>query len=122
MPYPPKIASARQCPSSETSSLRFYVVLLVAGLLVLMLGLVPPASLFSSAPAGARGLKIATWNIAAVNNNPFEYWITHSDPAYQNLMVDVQSLIDKPGTSTVDQRCMDVQDYCHAFGVHCAPS
>ena len=22
-------------------------------------------------------LKCASWNIAAVNNNPFEYWITH---------------------------------------------
>jgi hypothetical protein len=27
-------------------------------------------------------LNIVTWNIAAVNNNPFEYWVTHHDPGY----------------------------------------
>ena len=26
-----------------------------------------------------RKLRLATWNIAAVNNNPFEYWITHEE-------------------------------------------
>ena len=25
-------------------------------------------------------LKVATWNMAAINNNPFEYWISHEDP------------------------------------------
>ena len=25
---------------------------------------------------------MATWNIAAINNNPFEYWITHDDADY----------------------------------------
>eukprot|EP00292_Cryptomonas_paramecium_P013525 CAMPEP_0113663186 /NCGR_PEP_ID=MMETSP0038_2-20120614/996_1 /TAXON_ID=2898 /ORGANISM="Cryptomonas paramecium" /LENGTH=222 /DNA_ID=CAMNT_0000578173 /DNA_START=231 /DNA_END=896 /DNA_ORIENTATION=+ /assembly_acc=CAM_ASM_000170 len=38
-----------------------------------------------------------TWNIAAVNNNPFEYWVTHNDPAYNVLMADVQSVMDSPG-------------------------
>lgn len=40
----------------------------------------------------------ATWNIAAVNNNPFEYWVTHNDPAYNKMMVDVQDFIDEPGS------------------------
>jgi hypothetical protein len=35
-------------------------------------------------------VRVATWNIAAVNNNPFEYWVTHSDPAYNHLMEGVQ--------------------------------
>ena len=35
-------------------------------------------------------LHVATWNIAAINNNPFEYWITHDDPAYNNMMDAVQ--------------------------------
>ena len=26
-------------------------------------------------------LKCSSWNIAAVNNNPFEYWITHPGKA-----------------------------------------
>jgi hypothetical protein len=35
-------------------------------------------------------LRATTWNIAAVNNNPFEYWVTHPDKAYNKLMADVQ--------------------------------
>lgn len=31
---------------------------------------------------GSGNLNIVTWNIAAVNNNPFEYWVTHHDPGY----------------------------------------
>ena len=42
-------------------------------------------------------LKTATWNIAAVNNNPFEYWVTHEDAAYNALMQGVESFIDQPG-------------------------
>ena len=30
-------------------------------------------------------LRVATWNIAAINNNPFEYWITHDDADYNRL-------------------------------------
>lgn len=41
-------------------------------------------------------LTCVTWNIAAINNNPFEYWITHDDPAYLKLMADVQNLVDAP--------------------------
>jgi hypothetical protein len=29
----------------------------------------------------AMAVNVASWNIAAVNNNPFEYWITSPDPA-----------------------------------------
>jgi hypothetical protein len=35
-------------------------------------------------------VRVATWNIAAVNLNPFEYWVTHSDPGYNQLMEGVQ--------------------------------
>jgi hypothetical protein len=42
-------------------------------------------------------LLVATWNVAAVNNNPFEYWVTHPDPAYNMLMEGVQDFIDNPG-------------------------
>ena len=48
--------------------------------------------------APERGvLRVATWNIAAINNNPFEYWITHEDADYNTLMEGVQSFIDQPG-------------------------
>ena len=35
-------------------------------------------------------INVATWNVAAINNNPFEYWITHSDEEYNALMDAVQ--------------------------------
>jgi len=57
-----------------------------------------------SNPAAARQLSspkelnIATWNIAAINNNPFEYWITYDDnPVYQQLMVDLEGVVRSPG-------------------------
>ena len=45
-------------------------------------------------------LRLASWNVAAINNNPFEYWITHS-AEYTSLMRDVQSFIDDPGEGDV---------------------
>ena len=46
-------------------------------------------------------LRVATWNVAAVNNNPFEYWVTHPDPEYNALMEGVQGFIDQPGERDV---------------------
>jgi hypothetical protein len=46
-------------------------------------------------------LNVVTWNVAAVNNNPFEYWITHDDPAYNAMMTNVQNFINRPGTDDV---------------------
>lgn len=46
---------------------------------------------------GPTFLRVATWNIAAVNNNPFEYWITHQSDKYAQLMNDVQKFVDSPG-------------------------
>jgi len=42
-----------------------------------------------------------TWNIAAINNNPFEYWITHEDADYNRLMEAVQEFIDNPQSRDV---------------------
>ena len=44
---------------------------------------------------------VVTWNIAAINNNPFEYWITHPDPEYNALMKNVQEFIDNPGAMDI---------------------
>ena len=38
-----------------------------------------------------------TWNIAAINNNPFEYWITNDDESYNDIMKSVSEYIEKPG-------------------------
>mmetsp|Transcript_33231 Transcript_33231/g.61191 ORF Transcript_33231/g.61191 Transcript_33231/m.61191 type:complete len:527 (+) Transcript_33231:78-1658(+) len=52
--------------------------------------------------ASARKLQITTWNIAAINNNPFEYWITYNEsPGYEKLMSDVESFLESPGTRDV---------------------
>jgi hypothetical protein len=50
----------------------------------------------------SRRLQISTWNIAAINNNPFEYWITAKDnPHYDKLMLDVENFIVDPGDNDV---------------------
>ena len=55
----------------------------------------------ASVTSSSAPITMTTWNIAAVNNNPFEYWITHDDAAYNALMDDVQSFIDAPGDRDV---------------------
>jgi|MDSW01.1.fsa_nt_gb hypothetical protein len=46
-------------------------------------------------------LRVATWNVAAVNNNPFEYYVDHDDPAYFRMLRCVEELIDSPGDRDV---------------------
>jgi len=51
---------------------------------------------------GRRTLSIATWNIAAINNNPFEYWITYDEnPEYSRIMENIESFIESPGDKDV---------------------
>jgi hypothetical protein len=43
-------------------------------------------------------LHVTTWNIAAINNNPFEYWITYKEsPDYEQLMINVEKFLENPG-------------------------
>ncbi len=57
-----------------------------------------------------------TWNIAAINNNPFEYWITNPDPAYNLLIEGVQNFIESPACDIqiqfifTDQMFSDLQE------------
>jgi len=39
---------------------------------------------------------LVSWNVAAINNNPFEYWISIDNPEYTKLMDDVQNFIENP--------------------------
>mmetsp|Transcript_25995 Transcript_25995/g.38452 ORF Transcript_25995/g.38452 Transcript_25995/m.38452 type:complete len:643 (-) Transcript_25995:431-2359(-) len=48
-----------------------------------------------------RQLTVTTWNIAAINNNPFEYWITYDEGIYEELMVKVESFLESPGDNDV---------------------
>ena len=38
-------------------------------------------------------------HLCQVNNNPFEYWITHQSDEYVNLMNDVQRVQRERGTN-----------------------
>ena len=42
-----------------------------------------------------------TWNVAAINNNPLEYWVSwdDGDDSYKKLMMGVESIMDTPGDS-----------------------
>lgn len=71
-----------------------------------LLGLLARAeTLFdNSSLLGAKdGVRIRTvsWNVAAVNNNPFEYWITHPNPKYKDLMDSMEKFIQNPGLEDV---------------------
>ena len=35
----------------------------------------------------------ATWNVAAINNNPFEYWVTYPEDAYNEFMQGVEDIL-----------------------------
>jgi len=35
----------------------------------------------------ATPLRVVTWNIAAVNNNPFEYWVCHTSLVLTHLVL-----------------------------------
>jgi hypothetical protein len=49
-----------------------------------------------------RRLSVTTWNIAAINNNPFEYWITYNEnPKYEKLMIDIEHFLENPGDQDV---------------------
>jgi len=49
-----------------------------------------------------RRLSVTTWNIAAINNNPFEYWITNKDnKAYLQIMESIETFIENPGNNDV---------------------
>jgi hypothetical protein len=38
-------------------------------------------------------ISVATWNVAAINNNPFEYWVTYPDDEYNKFMLAVESFL-----------------------------
>eukprot|EP00756_Hemistasia_phaeocysticola_P004452 Hpha_TRINITY_DN12823_c0_g2::TRINITY_DN12823_c0_g2_i1::g.24250::m.24250 len=49
-------------------------------------------------------LKVATWNVAGVNNNPFEFWIREGADdaaAYKFLMEGAERFLDSPGSERI---------------------
>mmetsp|Transcript_24470 Transcript_24470/g.37765 ORF Transcript_24470/g.37765 Transcript_24470/m.37765 type:complete len:582 (+) Transcript_24470:192-1937(+) len=66
------------------------------------LGYSTSTSGLSAMSSSGRKLSIATWNVAAINNNPFEYWITiDGNPEYEQLMKNVEAFIEEPGDKDI---------------------
>jgi hypothetical protein len=47
-------------------------------------------------------LNAVTWNMAAINNNPFEYWITTEMTEYNTMMKNVSAYIQNPEFQEVE--------------------
>mmetsp|Transcript_9743 Transcript_9743/g.14993 ORF Transcript_9743/g.14993 Transcript_9743/m.14993 type:complete len:575 (-) Transcript_9743:55-1779(-) len=59
--------------------------------------------------AAGRKLQHTTWNIAAINNNPFEYWITYNEE-YETLMKNVEEFLENPGDKDVPVKDVFTED------------
>jgi len=78
----------------------------------------PDPNLLQSAQAGMnkmavskRKLQVSTWNVAAINNNPFEYWITYDEnPAYEEIMTNIEAFLEKPGDKDVPVSAVFTQE------------
>ena len=47
-------------------------------------------------------MQVSTFNVAAINNNPFEYWLTMPEnPGYEVLMAKIEDFIENPGDKDV---------------------
>ncbi|KAL7557830.1 hypothetical protein ACA910_009135 [Epithemia clementina (nom. ined.)] len=77
---------------------------------VLCITILYTAFLFYRSPGGARSflsgssrkMQVTTFNIAAINNNPFEYWLTMPEnPGYEELMSKIENFIENPGDKDV---------------------
>ena len=51
---------------------------------------------YDSATYTGKTVKAATWNVAAINNNPFEYWISDGGPEYEALVSGFSKVVEAP--------------------------
>lgn len=61
-----------------------------------------------------ENLKVSTWNVASINNNPFEYWIEVDEKSkylYNTLMDKMQETIESPGDVDKNLREIFPQEY-----------
>lgn len=59
----------------------------------------------------ADELLVTSWNIAAINNNPWEYWVTYDEnPKYTKLMEDIEEFIENPKEKDVTVETIFTQD------------
>eukprot|EP01032_Pedospumella_encystans_P014799 gene14799-16970_t len=92
--------------TSQLTWVRFLIlgcILVFAGLLATRFSDTAASSEsgLTSARTGAKRINALTWNVAAINNNPFEYWITNEDPKYNALMKNVSAFIENPADQDI---------------------
>ena len=51
-------------------------------------------------------IKVASWNIAAPNNNPFEFWNVNESKEYCELMSSIENCFDDPAKVDMDLGCV----------------
>jgi hypothetical protein len=104
--------ASRQCNFMKVS-----IILVISFFCILVMReLFPSSSQYSSEGIGeehsigqfnsfrgltGRFIRATTWNIAAINNNPFEYWITSDSNDYENLMQKVANFINNPAEKDI---------------------
>ncbi len=62
-------------------------------------------------PEAPDRIDAVTWNIAAINNNPFEFWVSHHDAEYLTLMEKARNYIEV-------LRCSSFRVQSFGFTVH----
>lgn len=55
-------------------------------------------------------LKVLSWNIAGINNNPWEYYVALDDDRYNMLMSEIEGYLTKTGKSVKVQQVLDQID------------
>ena len=55
----------------------------------------------SKQEAPSMALTVTSWNIAAINNNPWEYWITYDEASYVELMKNLEIFVTNPAGKDV---------------------
>lgn len=114
----PRAGNAKILPSSGRSLTsyrnKFFVILIVTSLYTTFLyrrggastflgqSSVDSKSAMSVMASAGRKIAVTTWNIAAINNNPFEYWITYKEnPEYEKLMINIEKFLENPGDKDI---------------------
>lgn len=101
-----RIAKAYEKSTDFKWSRLFFIVtvLMVVGFLISYRFKVAGQFLRMASGSSRNGkyVKAVTWNIAAINNNPFEYWITNEDGAYNKIMKSVSAYIENPGSKDIE--------------------
>mmetsp|Transcript_23881 Transcript_23881/g.56424 ORF Transcript_23881/g.56424 Transcript_23881/m.56424 type:complete len:620 (+) Transcript_23881:56-1915(+) len=114
----PRAGNTKVLPNSSRSLTsyrrKFFIILIATSLYTVFLYQRGGASTFlgtsvsdgkaamSKMASDGRKLAVTTWNIAAINNNPFEYWITYkANPEYEKLMINIEQFLESPGDKDI---------------------